>query len=136
MLRSIIVFVRYVAAIVVAYIVSFAVFFGGAALVYVIFKNCPEWMMRFAMGAQFALFAAVGFCGVISGTLCLEKKGRRLGSVVLSLLGLAFYAWFTLTTEGDEPGGNVWFPYVWLLPLAIGGSLGFLFFFRQQLTRD
>jgi len=135
MLRFIILFVRYVVAIIVAYFVSFSVFFVGGALTFAIFEELPVWMAAIGMGV---LFAIVGFCGVRVGGLCLEHESRRHGSVLLLLLGLGVHAWIILMAKYREAGDSV---FVWLLPLAIGGAVAVRSFIlrhppNQPLQRD
>src|SRR6266516_1498652 len=69
-------FGRYAAAMLVAFIVSFTIFFLGAALLAAISK-LSNWI---GVVGMLLLFIAVGFCGVFSGVLCLEQLSRRFGS--------------------------------------------------------
>ena len=76
-------FVRYVVAIAVAWVSSFATFF--------------LWLLVFRLVSVsgvivfYGAFILVGFAGVFFGTLCLPSGNRRFGSILLLLAGLAYY---------------------------------------------
>jgi len=76
-------FARYVLAMVVSYFVSYAVFFGGL-----------YFLMWAGMVGFVLLLIASGFSGVFVGALCLPQSGRRFGSVVMLVFGLAYYIYF------------------------------------------
>lgn len=105
-------FMRYVVALFVSWISSFAAFFacmlaaeavGSMALIYL-------------------TFPLVGFAGVLLGTLCLRPKSRRFGSVLLLFTGLAYYY------------GECWFFYraSFFLLLAIGALVAVALTFLRQ----
>jgi hypothetical protein len=120
MSRFAILFIRYVAAIVVACVTSFFTFYVFLFLV----------ARLLGVFSFFLFFPIAGFCGVFSGTLCLPRASRRSGSIVLLILGLAFYVQMLLRINIGRGEDNL-FPFVWLLPLAVGG-FGAVYFFRRQ----
>ena len=131
MLRFIKLFVRYVAAIIVATIVSIGVLYLGASSAFAIEEIAPHWMGPLGIGVIFVL---VGFCGVLTGSRCLEQGSRRHGSIVLLLLGLAYYAFWAFLISTVRAAENAVFPYVGCLPLAIGGAAAVVFYFRKHPT--
>ncbi len=113
-------FIRYVAAIVVACVTSFFIFYVFLAVV----------SRLLGVFGFLLFFLAAGFSGVYSGTICLPRANRRAGSIVLLVLGLAFYIQMLLRMNFARGEDNS-FPFVWLLPLAAGG-FGAVYLFRRQ----
>ena len=107
-------FVKYVAAIGVSYFVSYIVFFVGMFL-----------LIWAGMLGIVLLFIASGFCGVFVGTLCLPQSGRRFGSAVLLLLGVAYYVYFVMNLDILRAENNS-FPFMWLVPLVGGGVIALI----------
>jgi hypothetical protein len=114
--QAILLFLRYAAALIVAFLASIAAFWFGAAP--------AEYLGKFG---SFFLFALVGFAGVLSGTLCLPRSSRRLGSVFLLVVGLAFYLQFWLGLSYLGLPGHQGFPQ--FLPLVVGGATAAVVFF-------
>lgn len=129
-----ILFIRYVAAIVVSYVVSFAVF--GFTL-FVAGSLLPGHDEASELATYIGI-AVVGFCGVFLGALLLERASRRVGSIILLFLGLAFYLFLCypmdLSSGSDAKNPNYFLR--WLVPLSVGGFLAvtliFLIFRQQQ----
>jgi len=111
---------RYVAAIVVACAMSLGVF---QMLLFTV-------ALRTGTTGFIIVLLVVGFSGVFSGAHCLPRANRRFGSIVLLILGLAF-ALFRLIGMSFLWGGENSFPYIWLLPLAVGGGVAVYVFHRQ-----
>lgn len=74
----------------------------------------------------------VGFAGVLAGTLRLERPHRQTGSVVLFIIGLAFYGALRMPMGGVYAGSLECLSLESLLPFAIGGSMVVGFFSFQQ----
>ena len=112
---------RHIAAPLVSFVVSWIIFIPGS-LVFAILR------LRFALGI---VFAVVGFLGVLSGTCCLPRISRRVGSGTLLLLGLAFYCYLAkiLVDSPDDSDIPTYplSPFVWCIPLALGGLLAAFF---------
>jgi len=130
--RFINIFGRYSAAIVVAFAVSGAIF--------ALFTPIPLFLGVLGMSdslVQFVLYIPaiiVGFSGVFTGSLCLERASRRFGSVVLLVLGLTFYVYtaFCIKYPGQANDDH---PYLWLwglAALALGGLVAVIFVFRRS----
>jgi uncharacterized membrane protein YfcA len=80
------------------------------------------------------LFVAVGFLGVFLGALCLPQSSRRFGSAVLLALGLAYYIYLLVNLDILRAENND-FPFVWLVPLAGGGSIALILFWRRPSNK-
>src|SRR5262249_6960215 len=78
---------RHIPAPLVSFFVSWIVFFLGVFA----FAILHLWFI--APVVLPVIFAAVGFFGVFSGTCCLSRTSRRVGSGALLLLGLIFYCY-------------------------------------------
>jgi hypothetical protein len=132
MSRFVILFARYIAAICVACAVSAAVFFP-ASFVLMFLSFAFHSLGLFIPYVQYALLPVMGFCGVYSGCLCLERTSRRFGSIVLLVLDLAYYVhWMVFL--GYREGENEAYPYIWvigLVALALGGLAAVIFIFRR-----
>lgn len=80
-----------------------------------------------------------GFAGVFLGCLCLERRSRLIGSVLFTVLGLAFYLWFWSPVQFQMKRlawSEMSFP---LMPgLALGGLLATAasFFWRGTTHRQ
>lgn len=106
---------RHIAAPLVSFVVSWIVFIPGLFVFGILH------FLAF-------LFALVGFLGVFSGTCCLPRISRRVGSGALLLLGLAFYCYLAkiLADSPDDTDGPPTYPmspFVWCIPLTLGGLL-------------
>jgi O-antigen ligase len=119
-------FFRYIAAILVAFVVSIAASFSVVLVLPFIFFG-----EKAALVVSSVCFGFVGFIGVLAGTFCLERDSRRFGSLVLIVLGLGFYAqlWLRLNYERPEYHPRE-FPHFW--PLAIGGLVAVVYFFLKS----
>jgi hypothetical protein len=117
MKEFIITFARYVAAILVAFVVSIFVFFLFFAVSsdFELWKQ-PIWVTWWVVGFMTTL---AGFSGVFVGSLCFEHAKRLEGAVVLLIFGLLFCFWFQCLVMGGEahPGGWFW----WLGTAGLGG---------------
>ena len=123
LLTFLLLFGRYVAAIGVSYIVSFAVFFSG------MFVLLWAGLVGFVL-----LFIACGFSGVFVGASCLPRSNRLFGSAILLLLGLAYYTYFVMSVDPVRAENNK-FPYVWISPLALGGVLAMVLIRKKSRTK-
>jgi len=110
-------FLRYVAAIVIAFAVSMAiVVFGGFLLgVLGVTSSTP-----FSSLLGFLYGALPGFAGVSVGALCLPQSRRILGAVVLLVLGVSFGITIFMVVPPPQHRG---FPRG-IFVTAIGGVLG------------
>ena len=113
---------RWITAIIVACVVSFAAFLPGMAaggILVGLLSWTGDWWRE---GAVVTGCALTGAAGVAAGSFCLEKQSRAVGSTILLVLGLAFYCYFWTSFEGlsDEPVKQR-FPH--LFGLALGGGL-------------
>jgi len=133
MLRFIITFGRYAAAVAVVFFSSIAAFFfilliidcigdlgvsGGSDLVWYFWQTT---------------FLAAGFSGVVAGSLCLKRTNRRGGSIILLALGLVYYLWLQ-SDIGSLSLNNVLrsdFSPVEIVPLALGGLGAVIVAFRH-----
>ncbi len=122
-------FVRYAAAIFVAFVVSYMVLFLAILVGNATLSDLPEWTGTIGL---FITCIAVSFCGVFSGALCLNRSSRGFGSIFLLLLGLGYDIFMTNHMRVVTSA----FPYIWILPLTIGGATAVLFFFRRQLSNQ
>jgi len=132
MTRFIILFARYIAAIMVACFASAVIYFPPAfILMFLSFRF--EALGTFIPYFLFAVMPVMGFCGVYSGCLCLERTSRRFGSIVLLALGLAYFVHWALFI-GYREGVNEAHPYGWVIgmaALALGGLAAVIFIFRR-----
>lgn len=119
--------VRYIAALFVACVASFATILLGLSII-------PDNFGQFlGISLVFTLFAITGFAGVFSGTFCLEQKSRRFGTIVLLAVGLGFAAWFWVSFPG---GGKFhWLPY-YFWPLMVGGIAAVLLIWLKSRKRE
>jgi hypothetical protein len=129
--RVIIVFARYVCAVMVACVVSAAFFFGLMSLLFFIGVD--------GSGAPYAscfVLPIMGFGGVLAGSFCLERASRRFGSMFLLFLGLAYFThwiYYLKYREGDFMGNpNFWM--VQLGVLAVGGVAAVVLVFLRFST--
>src|SRR5262249_36588516 len=78
----------------------------------------------------------VGFLGVFLGTLCMERRHRVLGSILLTLIGCAFYLHRWTNVEyylNRFEWSEMSFPSMpWL---AVGGCLATVVFIRLASFR-
>ena len=111
---------RFSAAIVVSCIVSYTVIFCMGLL-----------LMWAGMLGIILNFVTTGFCGVFAGTLCLPRSCRRFGSVVLLVLGLAYYAYFQVHLDIPR-AENHFSPFVWLIPLAGGAAMSLVLIWKRS----
>ena len=128
MSRFVILFARYIAAIITACFISAVIFFTPTfMLVFIGVDSLIPYCL-------YALMPVMGFCGVYSGCFCLERTSRRFGSIALLVLGLAYYIhWMAFL--GYREGKNEAHPYVWvvgLAALALGGLVAVICVFRQS----
>ncbi|HEX3856876.1 MAG TPA: hypothetical protein VHY30_06240 [Verrucomicrobiae bacterium] len=126
MSRFIILFIRYVAAIAVSCGVSFAVLFLTLSMAGSFLPDHPD----VSACVLYMGIAAVGFCGVFLGTLCLERVSRRISSIILLILGLAYYVIICYPFDLSVPDAKdpLYF-FRWLLPLSAGGLLAVVLIF-------
>ena len=128
---------RYVLAVFVAFVVSCAIF---ALLGFVPFLLALYIVPHLLMFMQFVIpvmLTVMGFSGVFTGSLCLDRPGRRFGSVALLILGLTFFVCFALFFQkylyfGDVDRDH---PYPWLgglAALAVGGAVAVIIVFRRS----
>jgi len=117
----------------VACFVSAAIFFPpGFVLMFLSFRFQELGVL--IPYVSYALLPVMGFCGVYSGCRCLERTSRRFGSIVLLVVGLAYYVHWMLFL-GYREGQNEAHPYIWvvgLVVLALGGLGAVIFVFRQS----
>lgn len=114
-------FARYASAIFVAFLTSFATLF---------FSMVPAALLGEA--GFYVVFFLVGFAGVLSGTFCLERGSRPLGSVILLALGLGYYCQWWIRMNLDRPEYHPKeFPH--FSPLTVGGLGAVAFFFLLRL---
>jgi hypothetical protein len=106
---------RYVAAIFVAFVVSWTTIFIGFDVTSV---------------GDDTLFAIIGFAGVFSGTFCLEQKHRRFGSIILLGIGLCFSISLFSSSDGGPDDGFLLFLYSFW-PLMVGGTAAVLLFWLK-----
>jgi hypothetical protein len=66
----------------VSFVASFAALFVGIFLI----------VMFGQLLGRALCFTMVGFCGVLSGALCMTPATRRFGALALTLLGVIFYS--------------------------------------------
>jgi hypothetical protein len=126
-------FGRYAAAIVIAGAGAFA------AMVFCAFVGLPilPWIFEHSDVPHFYIFTIhyffisllAGFAGVLSGTLSLERSKRHTGSVIIFVVGLAFYAALRMPMQGAYLGC-----LESLLPFTIGGSVVVVFFTFRPLA--
>jgi hypothetical protein len=90
-------FCRYIGAICVASVASFAVAIFSEPL------SWPKMPDSIAMLITNILMVLVGFAGVFLGSFCLPGYHRRCGAFVLVLLGLSFYTFVVLTSFLHNP---------------------------------
>jgi hypothetical protein len=125
--------VTFVFASVIACGVSFASSILGVILFYALIPDSvtiPETTGNFLGGV---LFAGVGFAGVVSGSLRLPHHVRRIGSILLLILGLCFYSYLWVSFSALDNHTSE-FPH--FLPLAVGGALACLFFMLRPANRQ
>jgi len=123
--------IRWLAAPCVAFLASCGVFMAGAQL----------WLLAAAVipslgdVGPYVLFVLVGFAGVFSGALCLQRRSRLPAAVVLLTAGLVFdwQFWSRINLSSPWPTPGQWPPHFWLL--AVGG-LGAIMFFLLRRTLD
>ena len=118
---------RWVLAIIVAWIVSFAVFLP-AGVVSTILLGLLSWSGAWWQhGALVVGDAITGATGVAVGSMCLQPRSRRVGSAILLFLGLSYYCyfWMRLMAERPEPVPHQ-FPH--LPGFAIGGATAVAWF--------
>jgi hypothetical protein len=129
--------IRYAAAIGVACTVSFLTALFGIILVAVLvpYNFLPKYANALDSIFNFVVYAPVGFIGVLLGTFCLERSGRRYGSVVLLGLGLGFSTWLWLAqgyslypAQFRELSYRFW-------PLGVGGLVAVIFFWFKSRKR-
>ncbi len=122
-------FGRYGAAIILSIITSFAALFLSMSLAFYLGQT-----LRLEEITPYVVFPLVGFSGVLSGTFCLQRSSRGVGSVILLVLGLAYYCYFWV---GDSYIRGEYrprdFPHFWAL--AVGG-LGAITFFLLRRSLD
>jgi hypothetical protein len=126
MTRFVILFARYIAAIIVACFASAVIFFPSALLL--------GFLGIGSLVPYLLIFAVMGFCGVFSGCLCLEQTSRGFGSIVLLVLGLAYYVHWMVFIHYRE-GESKTHPYGWVIglaALAVGGLVAVIFAFRHS----
>jgi hypothetical protein len=130
-------FCRYIAAIAVALGVSFALCMLQFIVLMVFgLLGVPDSLIENLHIIIFSIVAPIiGFCGVFSGSLCLEQSQRRFGSIFLLFVGLAFYIFLISFTKSQGGGDYESHPYGWLLGVAaltLGGLVAVTFVFRRS----
>lgn len=118
---------RYIAALLVACVTSFAAFAVGLQM-----------LQFFSPEVDFpthVLMLIIGFLGVFSGTYCLERTTRCYGSIVLLGAGLGFttWLWTVMRFSINPPPPFVLPPFFW--DLMVGGSMAVLFFWIKSFNR-
>jgi hypothetical protein len=116
--KLVLLFLRYAAAVMVAFVASHAALLPSAAVSYLF------------GGAGFSLsFVPVGFAGVMAGKFCLPQRSRFFGSIILLGLGLGYDAMV------ERHLNHVWGPsaHPAFLPLAMGGAAAVVFFLVWRL---
>ena len=121
-LQFLLLFLRYVAAVAVAFVASYVVLVPASLLF-----GLP------GMLGVVLFFMIIGFCGVFSGALCLPELSRRFGSVILLALGLIYYCCDCMDSFRQD--GNS-FPFIWLIPLAGGGLIALILNWRQPFNNQ
>ena len=133
MSRFVILFVRYIAAIMLACAAAVASSGPLYFILMILSFRFQEVAMFFPYFAH-ALLSVMSFCGVYSGCLCLEPTSRRVGSIVLLVLGLAYFVHemgFLRYREGeDEAHPHV--RVVGLAAIALGGLVAVKLVFRKS----
>ena len=137
MTRAVILLVTYVCAVLVACVVSAAFFFGTVSMLLSLGVDGSRLPY-----ACCVVLPVMGFCGVFSGSFCLERTSRRFGSLFLLFLGLAYFThfvYFLKYREGDFTGHpNFWI--VQFAALAVGGlvavALVFWRFSSAEITHQ
>ncbi|HEY3931516.1 MAG TPA: hypothetical protein VGM58_04020 [Verrucomicrobiae bacterium] len=137
MSRLIILFARYIAAIVVAFAVSFALcMLQFIILLAFSLLGVPDSLIEHLHIIMFFIVAPIiGFCGVFLSSFCLDQAQRRFGSVFLLLLGLAVYIFWTSFMKYQGGDGYEAHPYFWLLgftALALGEAIAVMLVFRRS----
>jgi len=133
MSRFFILFIRYVTAIAVSWVVSIAVFIITVNVAGSFLPDHPD----ASDCAEYIGIAVVGFCGVFLGTLCLERASRRVSSIILLFVGLTYYVFlcYPIDLSFGFDAKNPHYFLRWLIPLSVGGLLAvaliFLIFRRQ-----
>lgn len=114
---------RYIAALFVAFVASFAIFFLGLAVMFIIPDRCQQFLGVSFFSTEFAIS---GFAGVFSGALCLEQKSRRSGSIILLVIGLGYSVWLWLSFFNVRDLFEFhWLPW-FFWPLMVGGTTAVL----------
>lgn len=125
--------VRYPAAVVVAFLVSVTtlVLFNG--LMFVFYSSSPvlgnALPMCVPLLQEFCGPLLIGFNGVFFGSICLRRCKRPFGSVLLLVLGLWFYSLFTGSTDIAR-GESFRFDVLFLI--AIGGAAAVAWYYWRQ----
>lgn len=96
-------FPRYCVAIVVAFVVSMTTMFLLAMLAESLQLSSRRSAILNFVG-PFLFNALIGFLGVFVGTLCLPRRHRVSGAVVLLVLGASFEIVFFTTLPGSHAG--------------------------------
>lgn len=96
--------------------------FGGIVMSVVLPASCPEIVSNSII---IVMTAVVAFFGVIAGAFRLWPCDRRVGAVVLLIMGLSFFYWLLTVMEALKPQNG-------LLPVAAGGVAAVLIIRRKR----
>ncbi|HEY3763314.1 MAG TPA: hypothetical protein VGN23_16330 [Verrucomicrobiae bacterium] len=115
MIKFIILLIRYLIAVAVACFVSFAI-------VYFTFNPPLAYLGALGPAIFLILLPCIGFCGVLSGTLCLPRSKREAGSIVLLGLGAMFceFLWIYIDTASGTRA-PILGAFIVIVPIAAGG---------------
>jgi len=117
--RLLLLILRYVAAPLVSFVISFAAVVAGGVFI---------GSLRLGQVGFTLLCGVVGFCGVIAGTRILPPVSRRFGSIGLLFLGLIYF-WNFVADWGNQitdEGKVINIDKLWVMRtifLALGGAL-------------
>jgi hypothetical protein len=129
MMRFIITFARYMAATIVAFVISMIVFILFAAILLIL--DSGKLSESIALSVYVIALVGGAFSGVLVGSMCLQQTSRWEGSIILLVLGLAFYINTVLFMEYPEIQVTQYF-LGGLGLLALGGSGAVILFFRRR----
>lgn len=124
-LSILLVVVRYVLAVVVAFVASMVVVVYFPDFFQAWRSDSPFWV--------FSWFFCIGLAGVGAGSICLPSNHRWIGSLCLLLLGLGFTLsiFGKLSSDDSEPSETSFFSP--LVSLGTGGSIPVLIYFLLRL---
>lgn len=135
-----ILFVRYIAAIAVTFVTADLV---GFLLLWVLgfvvsgFSSSDRIQDRTPDVLYFIMFVLMlfitGLCSIFAGTFCLPRSNRRIGSMILLTLGLAFCLFMIFLLNFLRGGNEDLGQLPWILPLAAGGAASAWYFRRRAL---